>query len=282
MKINVGFLVSYDYNLLKISIPLVYKNATKIVLALDKNYKTWSGNTFNIEASFFEWLETIDIDKKISIYRDDFYIPENTAMQNETRERNLLAKKMGEGFCIQLDADEFVLDFKAMVRFLNKHKRKLTSSKKIQICAYLNDVYKVTENGFLFVKEVTPFYMGTNYPDYVRGRKNKNHQKWYIPFAVIHLTWGRSAEELKFKLENWGHNTDFDTQKFFDFWNSITKDNYKNHKYFHPLNSKSWKELHFVEGKNITDIIKTNNIPDLIPKTKRTFKNFAQTFKHLF
>ena len=282
MKINVGFLVAYDYELLKISIPLIYENATKIVLALDENFQTWSGNYFKVEDSFFEWIEQIDINKKIIIYKEDFYVPKNTAMQNEVRERNMLAKEMGEGFCIQLDADEFVLDFKAMVVFLNKHEKKLSGTKKYQICAYWNNIYKKTENGFLFVKEVPPFYMGTNQPDYVRGRKNKNHQKWCIPFAVVHLSWGRSSEELKFKLENWGHNTDFDTIKFFDFWNSINKNNYKDHQYFHPLNSKSWKELHYLEGKNITDIIKLNNFQELIPKTKRKLKNLAQTFKHLF
>ncbi|MBT3588957.1 MAG: hypothetical protein HN507_09935 [Flavobacteriaceae bacterium] len=281
MKINVGFLVAYDYDLLKISIPLIYENATKIVLALDKNYQTWSGNYFKVGDSFFEWIEQIDINKKIIIYKDVFYLPENTAIQNDTRERNLLAKEMGEGFCIQLDADEFVLDFKEMVTFLNKHEKKLSGTKKYQVCAYLNDVYKETENGFLFVKEVSPFYMGTNQPNFVRARKNKNQQKWYIPFAVIHLTWGRSAEELKFKLENWGHNIDFDTKKYFDFWNSINEINYKDHKCFHPFNSKSWKELHFIEGKNIIDIIKTNNITELIPNTKRKLKNLAQTFKHL-
>lgn len=282
MKINVGFLVAYDYDLLKISIPLIYEDATKIVLALDKNLQTWSGNFFKIEDSFFEWIEEIDIHKKIVIYKEGFYLPENTAMQNEVRERNMLAKEMGDGFCIQLDADEFVLDFKGMVRFLNNHEKKLTGTKKYQICTYWNDVYKETEDGFLFVKEVSPFYVGTNQPDFVRGRKNRNHEKWYIPFAVIHLTWGRSEEELKFKLENWGHITDFNTNKFFNFWKSINKTNYKDHQYFHPLNSTSWKELHFLEGKNITEIIKSNNFPDLIPQIKMKLKNLAQKFKFLF
>lgn len=36
-EIQVGFLMSYDYELLKISIPLVYEEADHITIALDKN-----------------------------------------------------------------------------------------------------------------------------------------------------------------------------------------------------------------------------------------------------
>jgi len=282
MKINVGFLVAYDYELLKISIPLVYEYADKIVLALDKNYLTWSGNQFSVDDSFFEWVKEIDKNHKITIYRDNFYVPENTSMQNDTRERSLMAKKMGEGFCIQLDADEFALNFKELKQYLVNNKHKFNSSKSYQICAYWVDVYKKTEKGFLFVKDVSPFYLGTNRPNFYRARKNKNQQKVYIPFLVIHLTWGRSSEDLKFKLNNWSHNTDFDTQKFFDFWVSIDETNYKEHQYFHPLNKKSWKELIFIKGKNISEIIKENNFPYLIPTAKMKLKNIAQSIKFLF
>ena len=60
MKINVGFLVAYDYELLKTSIPLIYKEASSITLALDVNRQTWSGNTFKIDSSFFSWITTFD------------------------------------------------------------------------------------------------------------------------------------------------------------------------------------------------------------------------------
>ncbi len=282
MKINVGFLVAYDYELLKTSIPLVYKYADKIVLAVDKNLQTWSGNYFTIDDSFFSWIQEFDLDNKITVYKDCFYQPENTAMQNEIRERNMMTKVMGNGLCLQLDADEFVLNFKELTIYLKNINKKLNSSKSYQICAYWIDVYKKTKNGYLFVKDISPFYLGSNKPNFYRGRKSKNQKKLYIPFLVIHLTWGRSAEELKFKLNNWGHNSDFDTEAFFKFWTSINENNYTNHQYFHPLNKKAWKELIFVEGKTITDIIQQNNFPSLVPTTKMKLKNIAQSFKFQF
>ena len=64
-KIHVGFLLSYDYDKLKVSIPPVYKEADRIFIAIDENLTTWSGNKFEIKPQFFEWLEKFDIDKKI-------------------------------------------------------------------------------------------------------------------------------------------------------------------------------------------------------------------------
>ena len=159
MKINVGFLVAYDYDLLRISIPSVYEHADKIVLALDINLNTWSGNKFDVDDSFFKWIKEFDKDSKIEVFKEDFYIASNTAMQNETRERNLLASKMGEGYCLQLDADEFVLDFKSLTEYLKKNESKI-SNNKIQICGYLTDIYKKVDGGYLFVNDVSSFYLG--------------------------------------------------------------------------------------------------------------------------
>ena len=94
-KIHVGFLMSYDYEKLKFSIPPVYKEADAIFIALDKDYRTWKGNPFTVDDSFFSWLKAFDVDNKITIYKDDFYIPELDAIQNDTRERTMLSEQMG-------------------------------------------------------------------------------------------------------------------------------------------------------------------------------------------
>ena len=82
MNINVGFLVSYDYKYLKSSLPLIYEDSSSITLAIDINRNTWSGSTFNIDNSFFEWIKEIDLDNKISIYEDDFYKKELSSIEN--------------------------------------------------------------------------------------------------------------------------------------------------------------------------------------------------------
>ena len=119
--IKVGFLVSYDFKYLYQSIPLVYNDADLIVLAVDKERLTWSGNPLVIDPDFFEWVQKFDVLKKIVIYEDSFFVPENSPAQNDTRERNLLAKAMGEGgWHIQIDSDEYFNDFKSFTDFLKE------------------------------------------------------------------------------------------------------------------------------------------------------------------
>ena len=71
-KIQVGYLVSYDYELLKNSLPTIYKEADGVFLAIDKNRRTWNGEYFTINDSFFEWIREFDVDKIVVIYEDDF------------------------------------------------------------------------------------------------------------------------------------------------------------------------------------------------------------------
>ena len=282
MKINVGFLVSYDYELLRHSIPLVYKSADSITLAVDEKRRTWSGNTFTIDQEFFNWIKTFDTENKIKIYEGDFYVETLNAMENDTRERNLLASAMGDGICIQIDADEYFVDFDGFVDYLKRHKKKLTSGKAYQICPSLIDIYKILDEGVLVSPKLSGYYIGSNNPEFVRARKSKDQQKWYVPYYSIHQTWGRSEDELRFKLKNWGHNIDFDLEQYLDFWKSINKDNYHKHKNFHPLNSTSWKTLEFVPGKSIDQVVMNISKVKQVSKWYLFRKNLGQQIKYLF
>ena len=123
-KIQVGFLVSYDYELLKNSLPRVYEESDTIILAIDKERKTWNGDSFSINDSFFAWIKEIDILNKVSIYEDDFYVADLSTMECEVRERKMLSEKMGIGnWLIQLDADEYFIDFEGFVNVVEMKAR---------------------------------------------------------------------------------------------------------------------------------------------------------------
>lgn len=114
--IKIGFLISYDYQMLKTSLPLVYASADEIFLAIDYKRRTWSGNSFEISDDFFSWIEIFDKDKKIHIYEDDFYDPSLSVKDNDTRERNMLGIRMGSGgWHLQVDSDEYFVDFSMFV-----------------------------------------------------------------------------------------------------------------------------------------------------------------------
>src|SRR5690349_10266607 len=110
--IKVGFCVSYDWVLLKRSLPRVYGQADKICLSIDKNRRSWTGTPYVFdEDAFRSWISSVDVQNKIDVYEDDFALSNLSAMENDTRQRNLMAKRLGKGgWHIQVDSDEYFLD----------------------------------------------------------------------------------------------------------------------------------------------------------------------------
>ncbi|WP_299228827.1 hypothetical protein [uncultured Psychroserpens sp.] len=283
-KIHVGFLVSYDYELLKKAIPFVYDDADKIFLAIDQNLKTWKGDTFSIDNRFFEWIEEIDIKDKIVIYKANFYVKGLTTMECEVRERMMLSQEMGlDNWCVQLDADEYFVDFKSFVKDLKDREELLEPNKKpIQIAAFLYNMYKKIDNGYLLVEEPTRVLVTTNQPDYRVGRKAKQ-QIIYTRHVVLHECLSRTEAELEQKLENWGHNTQVN-DSFMTKWKSVNSENYKSMQNFFYIEPEKWKNLIFIKGQNIAEL-KTNLLKrkDILPSKFFVFgKNFGQWFKFLF
>jgi hypothetical protein len=253
--IKVGMLVSYDWMMLKNSIPRIYSAADSIVLAIDKERLTWSGNRIDIPDEFFEWVKTIDIEKKIDFYEDSFYAPGLNVMQNDTRERNLLAEYMGSGgWHVQVDSDEYFLDFRAFVEKLKK------SEVNDHICIYCKWVplIKRIERGYIAVDfengKDELFPAATNYPVYKCARQNEVPIIFFDDI-VLHETWARSGSELKTKLNNWGHKDDFNVESYYNFWNVLDEYNYKYVKNFHPIDPQMWPSLRLLKGEDIDSCI---------------------------
>ncbi|PJJ07195.1 hypothetical protein CLU83_0349 [Flavobacterium sp. 1] len=284
-KIQVGFLLSYDYLKLKKSIPPVYKGADEIFIAIDKEYRTWSGQNFEVDETFFEWIKEIDVDNKIRLYRDDFYISELSAIENDTRERHLLSLKMGIGnWLIQVDADEIFIDFEKFIKELRKRDNYLKNPEKtpIQIAGFLVHLYKYTENGILYVNAPHKFMLATNYPNYKCARQTKQ-RVIYTNTILLHETLCRTEDELRFKIENWGHNVEVNST-FLEKWISVNEDNYKEYENFYYIEPERWKKLGFLkfkEDKELLQMVESNK--DLnISRSYLFFKNFGQWINSFF
>jgi len=284
-KIQVGFLVSYDYELLKNAIPQVYKESDSIFLAIDKERKTWKGESFTVKDEFFQWLNSIDKDSKINIIEENFYIPELSSMQCEVRERKILAEKMGIGnWIIQLDADEYFLDFKSFVEFLKSKNHFLDNPEKnqIQICPFLINLYKRLDNGILYVEEPSKIVLATNFPNYRVGRQTRKRIIYYKG-SVIHECLSRTKEELEMKFSNWGHDADINKEEFLSKWEKVNESNYKSMRNFFYMEPERWKKLAFVNGSTFTEIEKNLNKLHIVPSSFFIWKkNFGQWFKFLF
>lgn len=284
-KIHVGFLLSYDYELLKIALPPVYKSSDRIFIAIDQDYLTWSGNKFTVEPSFFDWLKEFDVDHKIELYFDTFYVPNLTTTQMDTRERKMLSDKMGIGnWLIQIDSDEYFIDFEGFVKQIKKYDHYLDQPEKhkIQIAAFWVIIYKYTENGILYVDKPMKSIFATNYPNYKAFRRT-NERVIYLDSLVLHESVSRTEEELRYKLKNWSHNTHVNNS-FLDKWLKVNESNYKEYSDFYYIETSRWKTLDYFPTKNIEEINqlaqKSKNLR--ITKTYLFFKNFGQWFKFLF
>lgn len=288
-KIKLAYCVAYDWYLLKYSLAQVYDFVDEICLSIDKNKRSWTGNYFDFdEIGFSKLIEQIDTEAKIKIYYDDFSLSSLSPMQNEVRQRNMAAAYLGQddAWYLQLDADEYFLDFDGFCKELQS----ITTTRKVNVCCPFVILFKQTTDGFLYInnkdfekQEMIP--IATNAPDYVFGRKN-GYFNLITNHAVLHQSWARSEEEIKQKLQNWGHNKDFNLESYFAFWQSLSAASFKNVINFHPFTPSAWESLKLIRATSIEDLLfqlKDKTFFELSP-IRKALKNsiWYSRFKNLF
>jgi hypothetical protein len=260
--IKIGFCVSYDWELLRKSLPLVYPHADTICLSIDKNRNSWSGLKYEFDdVAFSNFVRTLDVANKIDVYEDDFSIKNLSPIENDNRQRTLMAQRMGEGgWHVQIDSDEYFLNFKDFVHYLLQFNSSPSIHQKpVNICCNWISLIKKTEHGYLVVDntqsalETMPF--ATNHPEYLNARRN-SHFNHISPFFVIHETWARDENQLRQKLDSWGHDNDFlNKESFFNLWKALDEFNFQFLTNFHPLKPAVWHKLFFIRAKNIDELV---------------------------
>jgi hypothetical protein len=261
-NIKVGFCVSYDWEFLKISVPRVYEYADIICLGIDKNRYSWSGNPYKFdEKAFRDFLTSIDKQNKIVLLEGNYSSPTLNSRENCNLQRKEIAERMGSnGWHIQIDSDEYFLDFKGFADYLKGlNPSPKESDKPINICCPFIPLIKQIDDGFLYVDfgdnepEMMPF--ATNQPVYLRARNN-GHFNHYSKFWVVHQSWARDESELWFKINNWGHSSEelqlvkF-RESYFRLWKALNKYNCHFLSNFHPAKPSTWPSLKWGEGATI-------------------------------
>jgi hypothetical protein len=258
-KLKIGFLISYDWQYIFNALPIVYAYADEIILAIDANRLSWAGKKYDFDEFFFERIKALDKDRKITIFEDNFYIESLSPIENETRERNLLSEKMGtDCWKIQIDVDEYFVDFDAVCRFLQKHSYLLSKPKynAVNIRGSWITLFKKTQNGYLYIDNDEHFSFATNLVGahfFGRDLASRTNREIYTGFEVIHQSWAREPEEILQKINNWGHKDDFDTQAYFQFWKHVDETNYAQFENLHPVYPEAWKSLKFIACSDIHD-----------------------------
>lgn len=245
--IKVGILISYDYEFVKTLLPIIYDHIAEIYFAVDVDRLTWSGEKFEINEDFWAWVSEFDTAKKVTIYEDQFYVSGLTAIECDTRERNMLSEKMGPcDWYIQIDSDEYFVDFEAFISKLHSFEAKGPTT----IACNVATLFKAIDNGYLVVAESNEMLsFATNNPVYDLARNNDSGNilvQW--DDLVLHQSWARSSEAIYLKLHNWSHKDDFQVDSFYNLWNAVDKYNANALSNFHPILGPTWRKLRYIQG----------------------------------
>lgn len=232
IKKSVISLISYDAEYLPESIKTYYEYVDEIVLGLDENRITWSGNKFSFEeGNLWKQLKDIDYDSKIVVIEDNFH-KSKVALENDNYERNFLKEKCSNDWIFSFDADEQLVNakdfFLKYVPLAEKYARKVDLSFTWMLpYKEFEDCYLVIadEQGRWFLGDTQGFVTHRNHQyTYCRWTNNKTHV--ITPLAILHWSFCRTERSLNQKLQNFGHSDKTPTDPFFHNWKQITLENY--------------------------------------------------------
>lgn len=233
-------LLAYDYRYSYAAIRSYYDLADEIILGLDVDRLTFMKQPFAIDMNEMRaFITDVDRQKKIRIFEANFHAAD-TAMANDLIERSLLSQQVAPGnWVVQIDADEILLNGSEFKSWLLQN-----DPAEHNVYARWISVFKVFGDQVLLIDppgEAAPVATMLR-GQYTCGRVT-DQQPVMSPLRMLHFSWGRTPQQLLQKLQNWGHTQDFDTRPFFDFWNSVTLQNFTAASNFHPLHGPTWQSL---------------------------------------
>lgn len=266
-------LISYDANrFLAKSIERYYEYVDEIVLGIDKDRITWSGNTFEInEDALWSELSQIDGDSKITIIEEDFHQSE-VAIENDNFERNFLKGECSYDWIFSFDADEMLVNAKDF--FYNFCPIVEDYRHEKDICMTWATPYKVVndeEESITLVianEDGSPFF-GENQGVITSKNSTFTYARWtdrsaagenriMSPLVALHWSLCRPAEELHEKIHNIGHSDIVEEDPFYKIWSQVDMTNYGQLKDFKTsgLGGAQWPRLEPIPSNNVEDYIK--------------------------
>jgi hypothetical protein len=262
-KKSVISLISYDAAYLASSIKTYYDYVDEIVLGLDKDRVSWSGNTFSFnENKLWSELNAIDGDSKIHIIEDNFHRSSNP-IENDTYERNYLKHYCSSDLILSFDADEQLINPND---FFNKFCPLIDFRHDAELSFTWFLLYKEFESGYLiiadetrknvFTKDVQGFSANRDLHTFTYCRWTNATKKIKSPLAVLHYSFCRPDKELKDKINNFGHSKESKVDPFYAIRDTVTLENYKNLKNFKTSNmGAQWPALLYIEKEKLQGYI---------------------------
>lgn len=266
-KKSVISLISYDAKYLARSIKSYYNYVDEIVLGLDADRITWSGNSFSFdEGVLWSELKAIDTEGKISVIEENFH-KSDIAIENDNYERNFLKDQCSHDWIFSFDADEELLNAKDFFYNFCNLAEKYYATK--DICMTWVTPYKTIDDYTLLItnEDSTPFF-GENQGIATSKDSNYVYARWtdksargdnrlLSPLVALHWSLCRDKEDLHQKIHNIGHSDIVEQDPFYNLWSQVTLENYDTMRNFKTsgLGSAQWPKLTAVESSDIKNYI---------------------------
>ena len=263
-KKSVISLISYDADYLPASIRSYYEYVDEIVLGLDADRISWSGNSFTFdEGRLFSELSEIDRDNKITVVESNFH-RSSVPIENDTHERNYLKEQCSHDWIFSFDADEVLVNAKS---FFQDFCPLVENYKDVELMFTWFLLYKQLEDGTLiiadetrnhvFKKDVQGFTAYKNSHTYTYCRWTNATKKILSPLAIAHYSFCRPEKELNVKINNFGHSVESKKDPFYDVQKQITLDNYESLYNFKTSNmGAQWPTLKYVRNSELNQFLK--------------------------
>ena len=266
-KKSVISLISYDAAYLPESVSKYYNYVDEIILGVDKNRTTWSGNSFSFdENKLWADLSAIDGDSKISIIEEDF-VKSQIAIENDNYERNFLKAQCTNDWIFSIDADEYLVNPKDF--FYNYCPLVERYYNKADICMTWATPYKTINDATLVIadEDGTPFFgenqgMTTSKDStftYARwtDKSAAGHNRLMSPLVAIHWSLCRDKDALHEKINNIGHSDLVENDPFYQIWSQVTLENYEELHNFKSsgLGTAQWPTLRAIKTEQVADYI---------------------------
>ena len=267
IKKSVISLISYDAEYLPKSIKRYYSFVDEIVLGLDNERITWSGNPFTFdESKLWKDLKELDTDNKISVIEENFH-KSKVAIENDNYERNFLKEQCSNDWIFSFDADEELLNAKDFFQnFCPLTKRYI---KEYDICMNWVTPYKQIDDITLLIanENNTPFF-GENQA--VVSHKNSTYvyARWsdksasgknriQSPLVALHWSLCRPKDALHKKINNIGHSDIVENDPFYQIWQQVTLENYSTMRNFKTsgLGGAQWPKLVAVKTEELESFL---------------------------
>ena len=265
-------LISYDANrYLAKSIERYYEYVDEIVLGIDKDRITWSGNTFEIdEESLWSELSNLDGDSKITIVEEDFH-QSKVAIENDNFERNFLKGECSHDWVFSFDADEMLINAKDF--FYNFCPIVQDYRHEKDLCMTWCTPYKVVDDEgesvtlMIANEDGSPFF-GENQGVVTSKDSTFTYARWtdksgagdnriLTPLVALHWSLCRPEEDLHQKIHNIGHSDIVEDDPFYQIWSQVDMSNYEQLKDFKTsgLGGAQWPKLEAIPSANVEDYI---------------------------